>query len=118
MKSIKFSSPYEDLVNANAVVASHMEEGAAPARRTTAAAGAANQTLPPGTVVDPNNNAFVNQPAATQPVVATPVRSEYELTDPHNPEYGKVLIGETKDEIKCTIVVNYVLYRADNITPQ
>ena len=44
--------------------------------------------------------------------------SEYDLTDPRNPDYGRVLIGETQDEIRCTIVVNYLFYRADNITPQ
>ena len=44
--------------------------------------------------------------------------STYELTDPHHPDYGRPLIGEMQDEIKCTLVVNYLFYRADNITPQ
>ena len=29
-----------------------------------------------------------------------------------------VLIGENRDNINCTLVVNYLFYRADNITPQ
>lgn len=100
---IKFSAPYEDLVAANSLVEEHIE---GPNRRT--ARTAANQA--------DTADANAIQPAG-QPAVAS-ARSEYELTDPHHPDYGRPLIGENRDEIKCTIVVNYLFYRADNITPQ
>ena len=112
IKDIRFSAPYEDLINANSVVASHTDNpgNAAAARRTTAA----GQTLPPGT---PSADSQAAQSATDQQTVS--LRNEtYDLTDPHNPAYGQVLIGENRDEIKCTIVVNYLFYRADNITPQ
>lgn len=116
IKDIKFSSSYEDLIRANAIVAAHTEDSSAPARRTATTA-TANQNLPPGAP-----QAAANDPAAAnqQNQAVTPVsaRVEYELSDPHHPDYGKTLIGETRDEIKCTIVVNYLFYRADNITPQ
>ena len=112
IKDIKFSAPYEDLINANAVVAGHMESPTGTVRRTGTAT---NQTLPPGAPpADPNTI----QPADQQAVVPTVQTQIYELTDPHHPEYGKTLIGETRDEIKCTIVVNYLYYRAENITQQ
>ena len=117
VSDIKLSAPYEDLINANAVVAAHMEDTTAATRRTTTPPGApaANQTLPPG--APPVDGAFVNQPSQ-QTASAVTTRSEYELTDPRNPEYGVPLIGEVRDEIKCTMVVKYLLYRAKNITPQ
>lgn len=102
---IKFSAPYEDLVAANGVVADHMDS---PSRRTAAAAAQAQ-------AAEADANAI--QPAAT-PQTVTAVQSAYELTDPRHPDYGRTLIGETRDEITCTIVVNYLFYRADNITPQ
>ena len=111
IKDIKFSAPYEDLINANAVVAGHMESSTGTTRRTTTATAG---NLPPGAPPADANQAAI-QPAAVTTVVA---RNMYELTDPHNPEYGKTLIGEVRDEIRCTIVVNYLFYRADNITPQ
>ena len=107
IRDISFSAPYEDLINANALVASHIEKPALDARRALAAAAA--------------NNQQAIQPDATPEDEATTVASmrvEYDLTDPHNPEYGQPLIGEKRNEIKCTIVVNYLFYRADNITPQ
>jgi len=112
IKDIKFSAPFEDLINANAVVASHADSGAnnATAVRRTTTAGQAIPGAPPA-----GANA-AQQTAAEQ--TATALVSTYELTDPHHPEYGQPLIGETRDEIKCTIVVNYLFYRADNITPQ
>ena len=114
IKDIKFSAPYEDLINANAIVAGHAENVGTTVRRT--AGTAANQTLPPGAPpADPNAIQPADQQVAAVPTVQTEI---YEQTDPHHPEYGKTLIGETRDEIKCTIVVNYLFYRADNITPQ
>ena len=115
IKDIKFSSPYEDLITANAIVANHMEDSSAPARRTTVAT--ANQNLQPGAQQPAANDPAANQ-QQNQVVTVVPARVEYELSDPHHPDYGKTLIGETRDEIKCTIVVNYLFYRADNITPQ
>ena len=111
IKDIKFSAPYEDLINANAVVATHMDSGAnntAVVRRNPAA----GQVIPGA----PPAGATAQQTAADQ--TSTALVSTYELTDPHHPEYGQPLIGENRDEIKCTIVVNYLFYRADNITPQ
>jgi len=115
IKDIKFSSSYEDLINANAVVAEHMERPNA--RRTGAAAGvAANQsTIPGAPPADPN---MIQPTAQQQPATVVATRVDYELTDPHHPDYGRPLIGEMQDEIKCTIVVNYLFYRAENITQQ
>ncbi len=108
IKDIKFSAPYEDMINANAIVAGHVEKVNAP-RTTTAAAAAATAATQQAAI----------QPAGTPAVqTASAARVEYELTDPHHPDYGKTLIGETRDDIRCTIVVNYLFYRADNITPQ
>ena len=101
IKDIKLSSPYIDLSEANSTVAEHLERIA---RGSTVA-----QTPQVETPADNSAN-----PAT----VVTPIRTEYALTDPHNPEYGKTLIGANRDEIKCTIVVDYLFYRADNITPQ
>ena len=112
IKDIKFSAPFEDLINANAVVATHMDSGAnntATVRRNTTAGQAIPGAPPAG------DNA-AQQTVADQ--TATALVATYELTDPHHPEYGQPLIGENRDEIKCTIVVNYLFYRADNITPQ
>ncbi len=108
IKDIKFSAPYEDLINANAVVASHTDTTINATTRRTTTAGQAIPGAPVAQTV---------QPAANQQTAA-PVVETYELSDPHHPEYGQVLIGENRDEIKCTIVVNYLFYRADNITPQ
>jgi hypothetical protein len=108
IKDIKFSAPYEDLINANAVVASHTDTAINATTRRTTTAGQAIPGAPVAQTV---------QPAADQQTAA-PVVETYELSDPHHPEYGQVLIGENRDEIKCTIVVNYLFYRADNITPQ
>ena len=58
------------------------------------------------------------KPADAAAALIAATYAEYELTDPHHPEYGKVLIGESRDDINCTLVVNYLFYRADNITPQ
>ena len=107
IKDIKFSAPYEDMINANAIVAGHVEKVSAPRTTTPAAAGTAA-----------TQQAAI-QPAGTPAVqTASAARVEYELTDPHHPDYGKTLIGESRDDIRCTIVVNYLFYRADNITPQ
>ena len=105
IKDIKLSAPYEDMINANAVVAGHVEKAASP--RTTV-----------GTAATTANQAAI-QPAGTPAIqTASATRVEYELSDPHNPDYGEILIGKKRDEIKCTIVVNYLFYRANNITPQ
>lgn len=107
IKDIKLSAPFEDLINANAVVASHTDAlGGTQTRRSN------TQTAIPGAPpADPTA-------AQQQTTAITTASSIYELTDPHHPDYGKPLIGEIRDEIECTIVVNYLFYRADNITPQ
>ena len=117
VKDIKFSASFEDLINANDVVAEHVEGASAVRRNATAIPGApANSAIPGAPPVAANDPATqAAQQAAQQ---ATQAKSGYELTDPHHPDYGRPLIGEMQDEIKCTIVVNYLLYRADNITPQ
>ena len=115
INDIKFSAPYEDLIIANDIVAGHVDSvnnGTATTTRRTAGTDSAIPGAPP-VAADTNNAADADPQAA-----ATLTYSTYELTDPHHPEYGKTLIGETRDEIKCTIVVNYLFYRADNITPQ
>ena len=115
INDIKFSAPYEDLIIANDIVAGHVDSvnnGTATTTRRTAGTDSAIPGAPP--VAANANNAADADPQAA----ATLTYSTYELTDPHHPEYGKTLIGETRDEIKCTIVVNYLFYRADNITPQ
>ena len=114
IKDIKFSAPFEDLIAANAIVAEHIERPNASATANRRTGAAANQSAIPGAPpADPN----AIQPAQQQAAAAV-VTSTYELTDPHHPDYGRPLIGEVQDEIKCTLVVNYLFYRADNITPQ
>ncbi len=111
IKDIKLSAPFEDLINANAVVASHTDAlGGTQTRRNTQSA------IPGAPPADPAN--AQQQTADQQTAAITTASSIYELTDPHHPDYGKPLIGENRDEIECTIVVNYLFYRADNITPQ
>lgn len=111
IKDIKFSAPYEDMINANSQVAYHTEKQKPDARRTTTPAA--------GTAAAETADQQAIQPADTPAVqTASVTRVVYDFDDPRNPEYGQPLIGETQDEIKCTIVVNYLFYRADNITPQ
>jgi len=43
---------------------------------------------------------------------------DYDIKNPQHPDYGRVLIGDVRDNINCTITVNYLVYRADNITLQ
>ena len=109
IRSITLTSPYEDLVRANSIVADHRGDNSSKPARTTVA----DPTLPPE----------AQQPVTIDPVTQQPVaivysRSEYDLTDPHNPDYGETLFGDIQNEIKCTIVVDYLFYRAENITPQ
>ena len=109
IRDIKLISPYEDLVLANSVVAGHREDESKTSRTTAPAA--ANPALP----------AEAQQPVAIDPITQLPIvyaRSEYELTDPHHPDYGQTLFEDIQNEINCTIVVDYLYYRADNITPQ
>lgn len=109
IKDIKLVSPYEDLVLANGSVAGHRDDDSKPSRAATAAT--ANPALP----------AEAQQPVAIDPITQLPIvytRSEYELTDPHHPDYGQTLFEDIQNEINCTIVVDYLYYRADNITPQ
>ena len=113
VKDIKFTAPYDDLITANALVAEHVE-GNSRRSNATAIPGAQNSAIPGAPPVAANDPAT----QAAQQAAAMPSRSEYELTDPHHPDYGKTLIGEARDEIKCTIVVNYLFYRAENITQQ
>ena len=119
--SFKLSTTDDDLKAANSVVADHLPENVAAktaATRRNTATAVGNQ--PPGTVGDPNAGAFVGQQnaaAQTQTVAASASsRSEYPLTDPHNPDYGRPLIGETRDEVKCTLEVQYLYDTASNIT--
>ena len=115
INDIKFSAPYEDLIIANDTVAGHVDSINNGISTTVRRAAGADSAIPGAPPVAANaNNAADADPQAA----ATLTYSTYELTDPHHPEYGKTLIGETRDEIKCTIVVNYLFYRADNITPQ
>jgi len=100
---IRLSSPFEDLMLANATVAEHIDDASGRLNRAVA-------------VTQPEQDDDDEDKAAAQAVTLT--RVEYALTDPRNPDYGRTLIGETQDQINCTIVVNYLFYRADNITPQ
>ena len=120
IKDIKFSAPFEDLIHANDIVAEHVEGASSVRRPATTIPGVppTDPSLPPGA---PPVTATATDPAtqaAQQAAQQAAARPGYELTDPHHPDYGQTLIGGTQDEIKYTIVVNYLLYRADNITPQ
>ena len=86
IKDIRFSSPSNELADANSVVFNHI-----------AAQAEAEQSAQE---------------------VAAAFTSDYEINNPQHPDYGRVLIGEARDNIRCTITVNYLVYRADNITPQ
>ena len=116
----------DDLIikNVNTLVSDHRQDGdrgtKSAANRPAAGAAAGNNNLPPGTVVDPNAGAFVGQQqpaAAAQPqTAAASSRSEYSLSDPHHPDYGRTLIGETLDEVKCSLTVQYYYDTASNIS--
>jgi len=113
VKNVTMTSPYEELVLANSIVADHMEEkDKASSSRTVAAA---NTNIPPDAPQPTAANA--NDPAAQQQAVAY-IRPEYELTDPHHPDYGQTLFEDIQNEVKCTIKVDCLYYRSDNITPQ
>ena len=112
VRDIKLKSPQDDLIIANSIVAGHLDGGAA---RTGAAAGtqqAADDAAPAAAQDE------TKAPADAAAALIAATYAEYDLTDPHHPEYGKILIGEKRDDINCTLVVNYLFYRADNITPQ
>ena len=114
IKDIKLSAPYEDLINANAIVAAHSEDRSASTTRTVVA----NRAAQSDDEDDEDEDDDDEEAAAKKAAALAASRIQYDLTDPHNPEYGKILIGENPDAIKCTIEVDYLLYRADNITPQ
>ena len=105
IRDIKLEAPQEDLPNANYLVGTHID-------------GAnAKKTADEGEEEEENQDTKKkDQDAAAALIAAT--YAQYELTDPHHPDYGKVLVGEKRDEINCTLVVNYLFYRADNVTPQ
>jgi len=114
IRDIKLRSPQDDIIVANSIVAGHVDGGTRAAATTQKADGPA---------ADPNAAAAATTTNDTKPAdpaaaLIAATYAEYELTDPHHPEYGKVLIGENRDDINCTLVVNYLFYRADNITPQ
>jgi len=114
IRDIKLRSPQDDIIVANSIVAGHVDGGTRAAATTQKA---------DGTAADPNAAAAATTTNDTKPAdpaaaLIAATYAEYELTDPHHPEYGKVLIGENRDDINCTLVVNYLFYRADNITPQ
>lgn len=109
IKEIKLSSPFEDLVLANTLVEDHRDENKSKSSRRPASA-AANQNLP-----DDAQEPVTIDPVTQQPVTVVYSFSEYELTDPHHPDYGKTLFEDIRNEIKCTIIVDYMFYRADII---
>ena len=112
IRDIKLKAPQDDIIIANAIVAGHVEGGS-----RTAAQKAADGTTADGAAADAATKEEA-KPADPAAALIAATYAEYELTDPHHPEYGKVLIGESRDDINCTLVVNYLFYRADNITPQ
>ena len=107
----------EELTGANDIVTAHVEEETGKKTTRNTAPAAANQNLPPGTVVDPNATAATQQPATVAQTVV-PVRSDYPLTDPHNAEYAQVLLGGKPGEIKCTLKVQYLYDTKSDITNQ
>ena len=110
IRDIKLTAPHDDLVMANYLVAGHID-GTNGVRNANSKEGDEDK--------DKEEEDDDNKPK-TDPATAliTAAYSQFELTDPQHPDYGKVLLGETRDEINCTLVVNYLFYRADNITPQ
>ena len=106
IKNIKFTAPFDDLVEANTLVNRHTKS-AAEAETTTGTAATQVQS-----------NASTTDDEDNQTTVVVSLTPQYELTDPRNPDYGRMLIGGKQDKINCTIVVNYLFYRADNITNQ
>ena len=112
IRDIKLKAPQDDIIVANSIVAGHVDGGvrAATAQKTN------DGTTPETNAAPATQEEAKPQDAAAALIAAT--YAEYDLTDPHHPEYGKVLIGESRDDINCTLVVNYLFYRADNITPQ
>jgi len=117
----KLTTTDDELKEANAIVGGHMEEmDGKKVTRSTAAA--TNQTQQTGTVgtgtVDPNAAGGAAQQPATVAQTVVSVRHDYPLTDPHNAEYAQVLLGGTPDEIKCTLVVQYLYDTKGDITNQ
>ena len=112
VRDIRLKSPQDDIIIANSIVAGHVDGGvrAATAQKTN------DGTTPETNAAPATQEEAKPKDAAAALIAAT--YAEYDLTDPHHPEYGKVLIGENRDNINCTLVVNYLFYRADNITPQ
>jgi len=115
VKSIGLNAQYEDLMRANGLVLDHTESrGTSSTRKSTTATSEQDKQQQQQSAADQTGTA-----AGTQTSTASSRNAAlYDLTDPRNPEYGKTLIGEERDEIECTIVVNYLFYRADNITQQ
>ena len=112
IKDIKLSAPYQDLIEANGIVAGHSENRSASTPRTTAVPAVDQQAI------QPDDEDSDEDPEEKRAAVIVASRVQYDLTDPHNPEYGKTLLGDNPNGIKCTIVVDYLFYRADNITHQ
>ena len=109
IKNIKFTAPYDDLIEANTLVNRHSKSSSETNPVETTAGTAANQA---------QSDAASTDDGETQAAVVVSYTPQYELTDPRNSDYGRMLIGGKQDKINCTIVVNYLFYRADNITPQ
>ena len=112
IRDIKLRAPQDDIIVANSIVAGHIDGGTRAAATTQKTDGTTADATAAAATKDDAKQA---DPAAA---LLAATYAEYELTDPHHPEYGKVLIGESRDDINCTLVVNYLFYRADNITPQ
>jgi len=107
IRNIKLSSPPDEMIAANSLIAKHLDGSASRAEDEVAEPNAAGRAA-----------AKQDEPLDSAAALIAATYAEYDLTDPHHPDYGKVLIGDKRDEINCTLVVNYLFYRADNLTPQ
>ena len=106
---IKLKAPYEEVANANYVVSNHID---GPGRAKTA-----KDAKDKDKDKEEDEEKTEEEKKAEAAALAASM-NQYELTDPRHPDYGKVLVGEKRDNINCTLVVNYLFYRADNITRQ
>ena len=109
IRDIKLKAPYDEVANANYVVAGHID-GPGSVRKNAKDKDKDKDKEETEEKTEEEKKAEAAALAASM--------TQYELTDPRHPDYGKVLVGEKRDNINCTLVVNYLFYRADNITRQ
>lgn len=97
--NLKFEAKDSDVSDANWLVGTHIaseKEDAEKAAEESAEAAAGD-----GKNVDPE----------------AVLRAMYKIDDPKHIDYGEVVLGNKRGDVKCTLTVDYYLFRGDNIIP-